>query len=86
MNATMKNAAKGMSLTSLFRLLWTGENREAQFLANVIFNQCGNRRAKLAGLLNLIESGHEVRTGNFIDTCRIDGEQVSLARLEEYAK
>ena len=64
--------------------------REAQklstdggFVANVILTQHRNPAAKLVGLVKLLKSGHEIRTGQFaIDVLVIDGRQYGWEVLE----
>lgn len=55
----------------------------AGFLANVISAQHGNPARKLKGLVDLLKSGHDVRTAQFsIDTLIIDGRQMGWEILE----
>jgi len=55
----------------------------AEFVAHVIDTQHRNPAAKLRGLAELLEAGHEVRTGQFsIDTLVIDGRGYGWEVLE----
>lgn len=55
----------------------------AGFIANVILTQHVNPSARLKGLVQLLKTGHEVRTAQFsIDTLVIDGMQRGWEILE----
>jgi hypothetical protein len=57
--------------------------REAAFLANVILTGHANPTRKLAGLIRLVDQGHEVRLAQFsIDVLIIDGRRADWPALE----
>jgi hypothetical protein len=56
---------------------------EAGFVANVILTQHTKANAKLRGLLQILQAGYEVRTGQFaIDVLIINGKQQGWEVLE----
>jgi len=59
---------------------------EAGFVSNVILHQHPRAAQKLKGLWNLLEAGHEVRTGQEIDILLIDGNKAAWSDLEKAAK
>lgn len=80
--------SKGASSAGkLLNEIYMKHGKEAGFVANVIWGQHSNKTAKIKGLWNLLESGHEVRiAGNSIDILMIDGNKASWIDLEKAAK
>lgn len=56
---------------------------DGAFLANVVLGQHSNVSRKLRGLVRLLESGHDVSTGQFsIDVLMVDGQKTPWEVLE----
>ena len=63
----------------------TSDNREAQFVLNVVQNWHGNKADMVIGLSNLVAAGHDVRTAQFdLNILLIDGGKASWCVLSEW--
>lgn len=70
-----------MTKNEIYREL-SNTGGDVAFIANVVFCHATNPSKKLKGLRKLLQDGKDVRSGNEIDTIRIDGETRSLSFLD----
>ena len=71
-----------MTKDKLYALLQS-RGTEVAFLANVIFTQHRNPAKRLAGLKNLLDAGHSVRTAQFdAHTLLVDGQREAWQVLD----
>lgn len=81
-----KTRIKTVKLTTAqqhYRTILDGNHgSDVEFIANVIICHSCKPATKLANLLARLQAGKDIRTGNTIDTLRINGEQLPLSVLD----
>lgn len=70
-----------------YRTLATGGfGTDVEFIANVIYCQMPKAGTKLLNMVDAIARGIEIRSGNTIETIRINGQQFPISILDKYVR